>query len=600
MFVDPMTVRVEWAFGFISDPCPQEKRPHPRACMSHLLDQLNPQQRQAVEAGPGPMLILAGAGSGKTRVITYRIAYLIEAQAVAPDAILAVTFTNKAAEQMRVRVGALISKNLEAWPHISTFHSFCVAVLRQHFHRLGRAPGFSIYDEDDQRRIMKACVDELGLSEQIASPAAALARISYAKNRGWTPADLYREAQDPVTEKMASLFDLYQRKLGEANAVDFDDLLLKAVELFERAPEVCERYNRRFQYILVDEYQDTNRVQYELIQQLTRLHQNVCAVGDEDQSIYHWRGADIVNILGFEKDYPGTRLIRLEQNYRSTQRILDAATSVVSRNAARKGKTLWTDRGSGERVALVEAQDAEGEGLFVAREIARVLAQEPAQTVGVLYRTNAQSRLLEEAMRHAGVDYRVVGASSFYARAEIRDALAYARLATNLRDQAAFLRVINSPSRGIGETTLGKIQEAAHRGRLSLFEALEAELAAQLLPSRALRTLESFYELMQELAAGAGRLSIPEFFRNLLEQTRIREVFEAQGTPDAESRLENLRELVNAGAEASERGETLSDFLDHATLVSEADDYDERARVTLMTLHSAKGLEFSTVFLVGL
>ena len=315
--------------------------------MSNLLDQLNPQQRAAVEETEGPLLILAGAGSGKTRVITYRIAYLIEARQVPPENILAVTFTNKAADQMKERVEKLLSGQLElrpGAPHVSTFHSFCVSVLRRHIDRLGYSRDFTIYDDDDQLRVLKACIQELGLSEQITSPRSALAKISYTKNRGSSPEELYRQAASPEMEKLASLYERYENKLRRANALDFDDLLLKTVDLFYESSEVCERYNQRFRYIQVDEYQDTNRIQYQLIRQLTLLQQNLCVVGDEDQSIYRWRGADIENILNFEKDYPRAKVIRLEQNYRSTQVILDAAGAVVSRNLARKGKTLWTDR----------------------------------------------------------------------------------------------------------------------------------------------------------------------------------------------------------------------------------------------------------------
>jgi ATP-dependent DNA helicase UvrD/PcrA len=568
--------------------------------MPKLLEQLNSAQRAAVEATEGPLLILAGAGSGKTRVITYRIAYLIEERGVAPESILAVTFTNKAADQMKERVGALLSGARESWPHISTFHSFCVRVLRRDIERLGYTPAFSIYDEDDQRRVLKTAIEELGLGEQFASPRGVLARLSAAKNRGITPRGLYAQAADSITEKLASLYERYDAALARSNALDFDDLLLKAAELFDQAPDVAEAYNHRFRYVLVDEYQDTNRLQYRLIRQLTRLHQNLCAVGDEDQSIYRWRGADIENILSFEKDYPGTQVIRLEQNYRSTQKILDAATAVVSRNLARKGKTLWTDRGAGEALGLVEAQDAEQEAGAIAEEAGRELDADGEQTLGVLYRTHAQSRLLEEAMRRRGIPYRLVGSFSFYERAEIKDALAYARLAANPRDAAAFLRAVNSPPRGIGAATLSVLSATARAAQVTLWEALEQELEAQRLPGRALRALEGFHRLLGELAAECRRAPLGEFFRALLGSSGLMAAQRAENTPESESRLENLEELVNAAQEAAERGETLEEFLDHAALVSEADQYDERARVTLMTLHSAKGLEFSTVFLAGL
>jgi len=594
--------------------------------MSSLLDQLNPQQRAAVEVTEGPLLILAGAGSGKTRVITYRIAHLITACRVAPESILAVTFTNKAADQMKERVQALLSdasgaadsalrkaedpagKADRSVPHyqetsplISTFHSFCVRVLRRNIDRLGYTRRFSIYDEDDQQRVIKASIRELWLSEEFTSPRGVLSRISHAKNRGATPEALYEQAADPSTEKLASVYELYERRLRQANALDFDDLLLRTVALFDAVPDVRDWYNSRFRYILVDEYQDTNRIQYRLIRQLTRAHHNLCVVGDEDQSIYRWRGADIENILSFEKDYPETRIIRLEQNYRSTQLILDAATAVVSNNRARKGKTLWTRRGTGLRVGLYEASDGDQEAQFVAGEVERALAEEPDKHFGVLYRTNAQSRVLEEAMRGRGIPYRLVGGFSFYARAEIKDALAYARLASNLRDSALFVRIVNSPARGIGATTLSTLEGLARERGMSLWETLEQELIHPSgLPPRALRSLQGFHAIVSELASEQERLPISEFFKNLLERTGYLEVLQQEGSTESKDRVENLMELVNAAAEADERGESLSEFLDRASLVSDADEYDERARVTLMTLHTAKGLEFSRVYLVGL
>jgi len=564
-----------------------------------LLDALNSQQRHAVEAIEGPLLILAGAGSGKTRVITYRIAYLIESCGVPAESILAVTFTNKAADQMTSRVAALISRALEVWPHVSTFHSFCVRLLRRDIERLGYTRDFSIYDEDDQQRLMKLCLEELGLSEQIASPRAALGRISHAKNHGLTPQDMYRQAVDAETEKLSSAFQRYEQKLRAANALDFDDLLLKAVELLDAAPSVRDRYNGLFRFILVDEYQDTNRTQYRLIRQLTQTHSNLCVVGDEDQSIYRWRGADIQNILSFEKDYPQARVIRLEQNYRSTQMILDAATAVVSRNFARKGKVLWTDKGAGERIRAVEADDAEREAFFVADEIATTLRADESGTVGVLYRTNAQSRAFEEALRRFGTDYRLVGGVSFYERAEIKDALAYARLAGNLRDDNAFTRIVNTPPRGIGDVKLDALRESAHRRKLSLWETLELELTEQRLAPATLKAFGGFAQIVRALVEDRERLRMSEFFRSILDRTGMLKALQTENDLEAQGRIENLQELITAAAEAEESGETLAQFLDHAALVAETDDYDERARVTLMTLHSAKGLEFSTVFLVG-
>lgn len=570
--------------------------------MSHLLDALNPRQREAVEHSEGPLLVIAGAGSGKTRVITYRIAHLVDDCGAPPESILAVTFTNKAADQMKERVAALLSRRLPTWPHISTFHSFCVRILRSRIDRLGYSRAFSIYDEDDQQRIIKASIEQLGLADLVPSPRDALARISYAKNRGISPEDLYRQSPDPRGERLATIYDCYQTRLRDAQALDFDDLLLKAVELLYAAPDVCEEYNRRFRCILVDEFQDTSRIQYQLIRQLTLAHQNLCVVGDEDQSIYRWRGADIENILSFEKDYPDVRTIRLEQNYRSTQLILNAASAVVERNRARKGKVLWSDRGQGEKIGRFGASDAREEALFVAWRISRALEATEKQSIAVLYRTNAQSRMFEEVLRQSGIDYRVVGGLSFYARAEVKDVLAYARLASNLRDSSAFLRIVNKPPRGIGDATLTALEDLAREQNLTLWEALEQQVTGPQggLASRAVKALERFHRMVRELVRDREELSMRDFFRSLVERTGYLETLQAEKTPDAQDRIENLQELLNAAAEAEERGTTLAEFLDRAALVSESDDYDERARVNLMTLHSAKGLEFSTVFIVGL
>jgi len=583
--------------------------------MSDLLDELNSEQRAVAEHVEGPLLVLAGAGSGKTRAITYRIAHLIETHRVAPRNILAVTFTNKAADQMRDRVARLLASRREhgsaleasdgedgrARPQISTFHSLSVRILRREIEALGYGRDFAIYDEDDQTRLLKACLTDLGLSEKLFPPRQALSRISYAKNQDIGPEEMYATARDADTETLASIYGRYRERLRAANALDFDDLLLKTVELFDKSPELAESYSRRFRYIHIDEYQDTNRVQYRLIRQLTRAHHNICAVGDEDQSIYRWRGASIENILRFEEDFREARVLRLERNYRSTQVILDGASAVVSNNLARKGKKLWTDRRTGRAIGVYQSGTAEGEAEFIAGEVAAALEADGNASVGVLYRTNAQSRLLEEAMRARRIGYRLVGGFSFYARAEIRDALAYARLAFNQRDTAAFLRIINTPPRGIGETTVAQIQALARENRLTLWEALEEMLVrAKETPVRAARALASFHTLIRTLAEEGKELRMPEFFRSLLDRTGYLAVLKSQNTPEAEGRVENLLELVNAVAAAEEAGEGLTAFLDRAALVSDTDDYDERARVTLMTLHSAKGLEFDSVFLTGL
>ncbi len=569
--------------------------------MPSFLDRLNPAQRKAVELTEGPLLVLAGAGSGKTRVITTRVAHLILNLGVEPARILAVTFTNKAAAQMKERVAALLDGGgVDGSPTISTFHSFCVRVLRRDIDRLGYHRDFSIYDEDDQQRLMKASTRELGLSEEALPARAAQSRISHAKNRGISPAELYRQAADATTEKLASVYERYEKKLRESNALDFDDLLLKTVELFDRAPDIRARYNEWFRYLLVDEYQDTNRVQYRLIRALTEDHQNICVVGDEDQSIYRWRGADIENILSFEKDFPRAQIIRLEQNYRSTQLILDAASAVVAHNRARIGKKLWSDQTEGDRVALYAAYDADEEAHFVTDDLASALAANPEATVAVLYRTNAQSRPFEEALRRNGIAYQMVGGFRFYERAEVKDAMAYARLAVNARDSAAFLRIVNVPSRGAGASTIAALQSSAQRRSISLWEALDEGLRENSLPPRAHKAMRCFHDIVSRLAADHTALTLSEFFKAVLDRTGYLNMLETENTPEAQGRIENLQELVNAAAEAEGRGEALAEFLDHAALLSGADQYNEHSRVTLMTLHTAKGLEFNTVYLAGL
>lgn len=569
--------------------------------MSSFLAQLNPAQRKAVELTEGPLLVLAGAGSGKTRVITYRIAHIILDLHVNPERILAVTFTNKAAAQMKERVAKLLEGSAaESSPVISTFHSFCVRVLRRDIDKLGYSRDFSIYDEDDQQRLIKGAARELGLSEEAFSTRSAQSRISYAKNRGVSPADMYRDAADSAMEKLASVYERYEKRLRESNALDFDDLLLKAVRLFDVSHELRARYNDWLQYVMVDEYQDTNHVQYDLIRQLTERRQNICVVGDEDQSIYRWRGADIENILSFEKAYPQAEIIRLEQNYRSTQRILDAASAVVAHNRARIGKTLWSNDLTGDRVSVFAAYDTDEEAEFVATGISAEIAANPTASVGVLYRTNAQSRPFEEALRRKDITFQMVGGFRFYERAEIKDAIGYARLAVNPSDSAAQLRIINVPARGLGASSVSALQAAAHHAGVSLWQALEQGLQDKSFPPRAQKSLAAFHSVVTSLAADHSSLTLSAFFKAILDRTGYLKMLEAENTPEAQGRVENLQELVNAAAEAEKRGETLAEFLDHAALVSGADEYDERSRVTLMTLHTAKGLEFDTVYLAGM
>ncbi len=571
-----------------------------------FLQGLNPQQREAVACTEGPLLILAGAGSGKTRVITHRIAHIITARQVSPSAILAVTFTNKAAAEMRSRVAALLSDvPLSSIPTVSTFHSFCVRLLRRDGEPLGQIrPGFtrrfSIYDGDDQLAIIKSAYRHLGLDEKFMQYRAALSRISHAKNLKQSPADFYRDAKDPESARLAVIWEEYEKALHTANALDFDDLLLEAVRLLYRHEPTRQAYNRWLRYIMVDEYQDTNRSQYELMRLLSESHGNVCVVGDEDQSIYSWRGADINNILDFERDFPGARSIRLEQNYRSTMNILAAAGAVVANNKARKGKNLWTESGGGEMVGLYAGYSAENEALFIADTTERLLARNPESRVAVLYRTNSQSRQIEEALRRYGRKYLVVGGFSFYQRAEIKDVVAYLKLAMSNQDSVSLLRTINTPARGIGRTTIEQVDAFARENGLSLWQAIAGMIDRQLFPARAQSALVAFRNMIEELSQVVQSEPLPDAIRLVLSRTGYGEMLEQEDTPESQGRLDNLAELVNAAAEAAERGESMGDFLDHAALVADADAVDEQAQVSLLTLHNAKGLEFPIVFLAGL
>jgi DNA helicase-2/ATP-dependent DNA helicase PcrA len=685
-----------------------------------LIDKLNPEQRAAVEATEGPLLILAGAGSGKTRVITSRIAWLIQEKGVAPDSILAVTFTNKAAAEMAERVDRMLDHGSLAKPSISTFHSLCVRLLRRDIEALkvgneGLTRSFAIYDENDQQGIVKQVMRRMGLDTKQLTPRTVLGRISWAKNHMVDPQEFYLGSKDPNSERIAHIYKGYKDELRKNNALDFDDLLLEAVRLLKVSGEVRERYQRRYRYLLVDEYQDTNRPQYELMKLLAGERKNVCAVGDEDQSIYSWRGADIRNILEFEKDFPDARIVRLEQNYRSTQIILEAAGAVVANNVRRKGKKLWTDRQGGSLIGYYEAPDGENEALFIADRIQKYLREagdEAAEAhCAVLYRTNSQSRLVEEALRRYNISYTMVGGFSFYERAEIKDLLGYLRLIRNPHDSMALQRIINTPARGIGKTTLETLERLALETGQSTWEAIAAAIQNKLIPARALMALDSFRQLILDAQAMmdpdfAGKLSadlaeaasedtdtdfsfgsatdadttsssaaegiepddtdfsfggnenqiplldashfspfaeapkrpflkmpkktaareskpeagpekseptekpafrapgdaatLPELIRFLIDRTGYIKALETEGSPEAFSRIENLKELANAAHDAEERGETLAEFLDHAALASDTDQIDPNARVTLMTLHAAKGLEFPLVFLAGL
>jgi DNA helicase-2/ATP-dependent DNA helicase PcrA len=722
-------------------------------------DELNPQQREAVETTEGPVLILAGAGSGKTRVITYRIAHLVENVGVPGDHILAVTFTNKAASEMAERVEKMIGHRSLHKPIISTFHSLCVRLLRRDIEKLqingkGLTKQFVIYDEADQQQLVKGILKRVGIDDKQLKPSVVLGRISHAKNHMLDPQEMYLQSADPLNEKVAQIWEVYRKELAKANAMDFDDLLLESVRLLKVVPQVREYYQRRFEHMLVDEYQDTNRPQYELMRLLSNDRHNVCAVGDEDQSIYSWRGADIRNILEFERDFPNAKIVRLEQNYRSTQNILQGASAVVANNIKRKGKNLWTARQGGSKIGFYEAPDGENEALFAADYIYKYLQKQAEEgtdaRAAVLYRVNSQSRLCEEAMRRYGMKYHVVGGFSFYERAEIKDMISYLKVIHNPDDSIAVQRVINTPTRGIGKSTMEVLERVALETGLSIWGAIKEATDRQLLPGRSCQALGSFVEIIEDARAmldgtyadrlstavaaplakknGAPaniapsdsdvsfefgtnhsfdfgppaeedvafnfgsasqqetpttearrhgeeaeenattraqshreddeseteqeanvdfsfggdnrdvapaasrraaddnnvaplaqtdtgpisetsdisettpsqRASTAEVLKFLLDRTGYIKQLEAENTPEADSRIENLRELVNAAMDSADRGETLDQFLDHAALVSDADQYDERAQITLMTLHAAKGLEFPLVFLIGL
>jgi len=579
---------------------------------SEFLSQLNEQQREAVLATEGPLLILAGAGSGKTRVIAHRIAYLIAEKNVPSWNILAVTFTNKAADEMRQRVQRLLRMQERAsLPLVSTFHSLCVRILRQDIEKLNDkyTRRFTIYDQDDSLRLIKQCIKELGYDEKYLGPRATQASISSAKNRGEDPAAFAAQAEyiDERGAAMAKIFQMYEDRLHANNALDFDDLLIKAVRLLRDVPEVREKYNNKFRYILVDEYQDTNALQFALIRLITEKSQNICVVGDEDQSIYKWRGADISNILNFEKHFPNTQIIRLEQNYRSTQTILDVAGAVVSHNLERKGKKLWTSNPRGGRVGYYQAFDAEAEARWVVSKILEHRREEFDIRAAVLYRTNSQSRVFEEAMRRAELQYNIIGGFSFYERMEVRDIIAYLKLSLNPNDSIALQRVINSPPRGIGKQTIDEIERRARDSELSWWETIGQIIEQpENLGSRAISALKNFRKIVTHLTglseANTDSTSpVSDIVRAAIIETGYENALRSERTDEAEGRLENLQELVNAAVDYDEQGiEGLREFIDHSALVSDQDDYKRDAPVTLMTAHSAKGLEFPVVFIVGL
>ena len=572
-----------------------------------FLSGLNPEQQKAVAHVEGPLLILAGAGSGKTRVVTHRISHLIANHGVAPESILAVTFTNKAAAEMRDRVSRLLRAATAPGrgPNLFTFHSFCVRLLRRDGVALGQlrrgfTREFLIYDDDDQLALLKQLYRQYDIDDKALPPRQLLGLISAAKNRREGPEELFKNAKDEKAKHAAKLYEYYNDALIGANALDFDDLLLETVRLLQHHAPTREMWQRRVDYLMIDEYQDTNRTQYDLVRLLTGAKHNVCAVGDEDQSIYSWRGADIRNILDFERDFPNAVTIRLEQNYRSTKNILEAASAVIANNRERKGKWLWTESAAGARINLYEAADAGLEALYIADNIERAIKQDPATRVAVLYRTNAQSRQIEEALRRYRRPYKVIGGLSFYQRAEIKDILAYLKLLAAPADRVSLTRIINVPARGIGKTTVEQILEHANRQRVSPWEAIGKMLAEKMFPARAEVAVTAFQQLIEEFREKLAATPLDELLGELVERTGYRRMLKEDRTPGAEAREENLNELLNAAAEAAERGEGLAAFLDHAALVADADQVDEQAQVSLLTVHNAKGLEFPVVFLAGM
>jgi ATP-dependent DNA helicase UvrD/PcrA len=568
--------------------------------MLTLLDKLNPQQRLAAETIEGPVLILAGAGTGKTRAITFRMANLI-ASGTSPDAILAVTFTNKAAEEMCNRVSNLLLRAgvAPAQPWVSTFHSLCARLLRREALGAGLPRDFAVYDDDDQTAAVKLAMANLKIDEDGFTPRNVLSRISYAKNHAQTPEQLRAEAIGPDGRRVADIFAAYEKLLRQSNALDFDDLLLRSVKLLREVAPVREKWQQRFRYLHVDEYQDTNRVQYDLLRLLTGPHQNICVVGDEDQSIYRWRGADVAILLSFSRDFPNAKVIKLEHNYRSTQQILDAAGAVVAHNPERLGKSLSAENGLGSKLRYFEARDAQAEAEFVAGELDKLLNEDSDQTCAVEYRTNFQSRAFEEVFRRRGIRYKLVGGFSFYNRAEVKDALAYIRLAMHPEDDISLLRVINLPPRGIGKTTVDALRENSSANNRSLWEAL-LDFITGGAGSRAVTPLRAFQDLISRLQSALKEKEPAEFVRAVLEESGYMDMLRDRNTPEDVARMENLEELTRAVAESSEAGESFTDFLDAAALISDADSYEDKPGVTLITLHSTKGLEFDHVFLTGL
>ncbi|MCA0970623.1 DNA helicase PcrA [Halobacillus litoralis] len=574
--------------------------------MNALIEGLNTEQKSAVTHTEGPLLIMAGAGSGKTRVLTHRIAYLLSEKEVGPRNVLAITFTNKAAREMKERVESLVGNDAEKiW--MSTFHSMCVRILRRDIDRIGYDRNFSILDSSDQLTVIKQVLKELNLDPKKWDPRAMLGAISNAKNELMTAKDFEKKAANMHDEQVAQIYKGYQKRLRKNQSLDFDDLIMQTLALFDQVPEVLESYQRRFQYIHVDEYQDTNHAQYQLVKYLADRYQNLCVVGDSDQSIYAWRGADIQNILNFESDYPNAKTILLEQNYRSTELILSAANNVIDNNGGRKPKRLWTDNAGGEKIQYHKAGTERDESLFVTDKIEDLIRQGKYryQDVAILYRTNAQSRTIEETFVKAGIPYQMIGGTKFYDRKEIKDLLAYLRLIANPNDDLSFQRVVNEPKRGVGKTSMDKMQAYATDHDISLYEAA-AEVDFVGVSAKAAKSIISFRKMIQTWAEQQEFLSATDMVQEVIDKTGYEEMLLNEKSIEAESRLENIEEFksVTKNFEENAEDKTLVAFLTDLALIADIDsmndDPDSDDSVTLMTLHSAKGLEFPVVFLIGM
>jgi len=564
---------------------------------SNLLDELNSSQAEAVTHPGGPVLVLAGAGSGKTRIITQRIAFLIKEKETAPFNILAVTFTNKAANEMKERVHRLIARDArELW--IGTFHSVCLRILKKEIDKLeGYRRDFIIYDEVDQIKLIRECMNQLGFSDRVLDPRSVRSQIDCAKNRGLHPGDFGANIYD---ERVSRIYQIYERELRRLNSLDFGDLLDFTVTLFEKRPDVLERYQNQFHHILVDEYQDTNHLQYKIVKLLSGKYRNIFVVGDDNQSIYGWRGADIGNILHFEKDFPDAKVIKLEKNYRSTKNILRAANAVILRNRYRSDKRLWTENQEGELITYYEARDEKDEAKYVASQIQMQIDSHGRsyRDFAVFYRTNSQSRLLEEELLHRGIPYTIVGGVGFYERTEVKDIMAYLRVISNPSDELSLRRIINVPPRGIGKSTLEILDNISKEEQISLFEAVELAIRNELLPKKASHNLDKFHKLISELVKISRKQSIGKLLEIILEKTKYLEILNKE-----DEKKKNVGEILNLAIEFEnqEKHKSIHDFLDWVTLASDVDQVSEKAdQVTFMTLHCAKGLEFPVVFIIGM